>query len=100
MEYAPPIVRRCDPVTRVAQRKQSRENCLYGTTHFDDAIVDNVHKGIELMQNRGQVVTLQGLEVMMKHWHGSADLKMIEAATEELLRQERIATLPLNTAQK
>ena len=52
------------------------------------------------MQSIGKVPSIQRLEVMMKRVHGAADSDMIRQATEELLEQKRIQSLPLDQPDK
>jgi len=82
-----------DRVSGVACHDKRPDNCPFMklTTQF----IDDVCKAIQTMQGRGQVVSYAGIEVMMAHWHGSADLDMIKGAVQELLTHQRIATEPL-----
>jgi hypothetical protein len=60
------------------------------------SFLNDVEKAIKHMQSIGMVPSIQRLEVMMKRGYGAADAAMIRQATEELLEQERIQTLPLD----
>jgi hypothetical protein len=57
-------------------------------------LLNEVFECIRTLQSRGQKVTLDAIEIMMKE-HGVSDRDLIEAATEELEAQERIAARPL-----
>ncbi|MGC1646000.1 MAG: hypothetical protein WA741_09240 [Candidatus Sulfotelmatobacter sp.] len=60
------------------------------------SFLNDVEKAIKHMQSIGMVPSIQRLEVMMKRGHGAADSDMIRQATEELLEQKRIQSLPLD----
>jgi len=60
------------------------------------SFLNDVEKAIKHMQSIGTVPSIQRLEVMMKGGHGAADSDMIRQATEELLEQKRIQSLPLD----
>ena len=63
--------------------------------HLDQQYLDDVLGAIKVIQDRGQVVTYESLEITMKKIYGAADIEMIKAAVDELERQERIASRPL-----
>jgi hypothetical protein len=60
------------------------------------SFLNDVEKAIKHMHSIGMIPSIQRLEVMMKRGHGAADADMIRQATEELLKQKRIQTLPLD----
>jgi hypothetical protein len=58
-------------------------------------LLDQVFRCIQVFQNRGQIVALDSIAVYMEREHGIKDRRLIEAATDELLAQERITAAPL-----
>jgi hypothetical protein len=60
------------------------------------SFLNDVEKAIKHIESIGMVPSIQRLEVMMKRGYGAADSDMIRQATEKLLEQKRIQTLPLD----
>jgi hypothetical protein len=58
-------------------------------------LLDQVFECIRIFQDRGQVVTLDSIAVMMEREYGANDRGLIEAATKELEAQNRTASAPL-----
>jgi hypothetical protein len=58
-------------------------------------LLDQVFDCIRIFQDRGQIVALDSIAVYMEREHGVDDRKLIEAATDELQVQQRIASAPL-----
>lgn len=64
-------------------------------SNVTQGFLDDVEETIKGMWGIGMIPSIQRLEVMMKDKHG-ANADMLRDAAKELLKQNRIASLPID----